>query len=910
MNQLNRVEYRLQQFFNQYRQGCSAKEIGKQLQLDRSTASRYLNELVKKERARKVPGRPVLYLPAKTGDPALELEDRWRERFPSLVGARDSLRPHLEEAMAALLYPPRGLPLLLYGETGVGKSYLARSLYQAARKEGRFKDSAPFIAFNCSEYAQNPELLVSQLFGVKKGAFTGADADRTGLVERAEGGVLFLDEIHRLPPAGQEMLFYLIDRGTFRRLGETTTDRTADVRLIGATTGSPEEALLPTLYRRFSVQLSLPPLRQRTRIERERLLDTFLQAEAEQMRVQLSIAPECRSALLSYECQGNIGQLKSDVQIACARAFLRHLRSRGDRDDSVKLETGDLPDAVRAAIPSPPPAVTPDPSIHLQDRLPGEMNHLPNVYEQLTRRERELSLQGMEPEKADQELERVVNQYIHALMETSRIQPGDCTGGKRLLGEEWMNTLQNALEKARPFLPEPITDQQTIALGLHLQAFMNRPRGRQNTLPALPPDSDRYLDAAHVLAEALEEETNVRFPREEVQLIALLLSSRSRPSAEEKRVAVLVAAHGDSSARSMADVTNTFLGRSAVHSVDMPLYQPPEVAYRRIAQKVKEIDRGAGVLILVDMGSLTTMGEAVRREAGLPVEIIPQTHLPMVIEAGRKSLLPENDLSTLAESVRLAARSGFPPGYSFSGKGFDPPQKRMIATVCLTGEGAAVLLENWLREHLRPQDSDVWIRSLHLEPNTRSSLLLQHLASEHRLIAVVGTISPELDGVPFLPAWELLQPEGIDRLWSLLDATPASSVSPASDSGKETISREEIPSLVEQGLLETITHLNPRLFVQVMDREMAPLCRRRSLEPERELGLWMHVGVMTDHLLKQRLKGEKEESDFPPEENPNELGPIHPAAVDDWSRVLQALTETFALPFPSGTAEFLSRLSG
>ncbi|MCP6612573.1 sigma 54-interacting transcriptional regulator, partial [Klebsiella pneumoniae] len=77
---------------------------------------------------------------------------------------------------------------------------------------------APFTVFNCAEYANNPELLTSKLFGHAKGAFTGADKAVPGLIETSNGGVLFIDEVHRLPPEGQEKLFHFMDNGSWRRL--------------------------------------------------------------------------------------------------------------------------------------------------------------------------------------------------------------------------------------------------------------------------------------------------------------------------------------------------------------------------------------------------------------------------------------------------------------------------------------------------------------------------------------------------------------------------------------------------------------------------------------------------------------------------------------------------------------------
>ena len=118
------------------------------------------------------------------------------------------------------MYPPRGLHTLLLGETGVGKTLFAETIYKYAKSTKVLDEEAPFISFNCADYANNPQLLLSYLFGVKKGTYTGANEDRDGIVEKANGGILFLDEIHRLPPEGQEILFYLIDKGEYRPLGE------------------------------------------------------------------------------------------------------------------------------------------------------------------------------------------------------------------------------------------------------------------------------------------------------------------------------------------------------------------------------------------------------------------------------------------------------------------------------------------------------------------------------------------------------------------------------------------------------------------------------------------------------------------------------------------------------------------
>lgn len=86
----------------------------------------------------------------------------------------------------------------------LGENLFAHAMFQFAQTEGTIKSDCELVVFNCADYANNPELLMSHLFGYEKGAFTGADTDKDGLIQQADGGMLFLDEIHRLPPKARK----------------------------------------------------------------------------------------------------------------------------------------------------------------------------------------------------------------------------------------------------------------------------------------------------------------------------------------------------------------------------------------------------------------------------------------------------------------------------------------------------------------------------------------------------------------------------------------------------------------------------------------------------------------------------------------------------------------------------------
>ena len=183
--------------------------------------------------------------------------------FEKLVGYDGSLASLVEQCKATISYPPNGLPLMLTGETGTGKSLIARLTYEYASRQGLLKPDARFVSVNCSEYANNPELLTANLFGYVKGAFTGAEQTTPGLIELADGGVLFLDEVHNLKGECQEKLFQFMDQSIYHRMGDNKTWHTSHVRLIFATTEDPEKALLKTLQRRIPMNITVPNLSKR-----------------------------------------------------------------------------------------------------------------------------------------------------------------------------------------------------------------------------------------------------------------------------------------------------------------------------------------------------------------------------------------------------------------------------------------------------------------------------------------------------------------------------------------------------------------------------------------------------------------------------------------------------------------------
>jgi DNA-binding NtrC family response regulator len=201
---------------------------------------------------------------------------------------------------------PTDKPVLIQGESGTGKELVARALQQQSHRANR-----PFVTINC---AALPEQLVeSELFGHRKGAFTGANEDRAGLFEVADGGTLFIDEIGELPGALQPKLLRALEDGSIRRVG-SHRERRVDVRLIAATNRTLVDEVAAgrfreDLYYRINVMsLELPPLRKREG-DVPLLIKSMLQKD-------WRITEEAARAMEVYRWPGNVRQLKNAIERA------------------------------------------------------------------------------------------------------------------------------------------------------------------------------------------------------------------------------------------------------------------------------------------------------------------------------------------------------------------------------------------------------------------------------------------------------------------------------------------------------------------------------------------------------------------------------------------------------------------
>ncbi|WP_321532966.1 sigma-54 dependent transcriptional regulator [uncultured Desulfuromonas sp.] len=238
-----------------------------------------------------------------------ELSDKFS--FDNIIGASSGLKSVLETVKKVAV---RDTSVLITGESGTGKELIAQAIHHNSPRRNQ-----RFMAINCGALPES--VLESELFGYKKGAFTGAGSDRKGILETADGGTLFLDEIGNLPMNVQKTLLRFLQEQEFMRIGDTKPIK-VDVRVISATNADLQEEMdegryrEDLFYRLNVVNIHLPPLRERT-TDLPLLAAHFIRQQNKKFGTSVQgLTPEAMQLLCAYEWPGNIRQMENVVE-AC-----------------------------------------------------------------------------------------------------------------------------------------------------------------------------------------------------------------------------------------------------------------------------------------------------------------------------------------------------------------------------------------------------------------------------------------------------------------------------------------------------------------------------------------------------------------------------------------------------------------
>lgn len=839
---MNSRKEEILQTIGRHKSGLTAKDVAEILQIDRSNASRYLSELFKEQKIGKKAGRPVIYEPL-TEEVHVDVSSV--VSFESLVGVQASLKVSVQQAKAAILYPPRGLHTIIFGETGTGKSLFAECMYQFAVDSQMLKKNAPFIAFNCADYAQNPQLLFGHIFGIKKGAYTGAVEDSSGLVAKANGGILFLDEIHRLPPEGQEMLFTFIDKGVYRPLGESSQLHEASVQIIGATTES-SESFLTTFNRRIPMAITLPNVESRSLDERYEIISLFIKQEANRLNQRIDVEKNAILAFMLYAAEGNIGQIKRDLKLVCAKAFL-HYRTYSEKHLLIRKEDCTL--QVQKGL-----LKVREHSDRLERFLEGKGNYLSfepgdqdvvwsqdpqrnmQVYNEIEEKVTTLSETGV----ANVDLEKLISRDVEAYFKTYVEELTQTSSHKNLIPSDIWILANQLYDIAGEKLERTYSEKIRFAFALHLQSTLERLKdGHMIVHPDLNTVRKTLkteFQVAMDLSTILEEEKKVEIPFDEIGFISMFLSIQveRHPEVPMEKVEIIVLMHGKATASSMLETAQDLLDTKSGVAMNMSLETEVGDMYRQLLNYVHNHQEklANGLLLLTDMGSLNTFANLIYEETGIRTKAISMSSTMIVLEALR---MADNgrSLEDIYQNVQISFETIVRE--QFRGRNAGKENKKAVIVTCFTGEGVAAKLYQKIAPVIDQTKVEI-IQMQFIEKETFKKHI-DGLMEEYEIKAIAGTVEVEYQNIPFFSAYEIFEEERLEVLQRIV----------AEEIPVERIIRSLDNMITHAGSVSTLIKRLQQAVHQVQNQ------LHLTVEPSVSAGLVIHLAFLIEEVIQGEL---------------------------------------------------------
>ena len=651
--------------------GLTASGLASAANLDRTNVSRELNRLYRQGLVIKCLGKPTLFLHREalaTSFPRVffpstipcgeRLEDylasqnaiqtsneRPADSLESMIGSSGSMKRAVQQAKAAVLYPPHGIHTLITGKEGIGKLCFSKAMYAYAKKCGRLSPDGKFVLLNCQDFSKSPHLLMAQIFGYSKNFLPGAEKGKQGLIEQAKGGILCLNGVHRLSAKVQELLTTLIEKNTFCRMGEASMVREGEAMIIATTTEPAGSPSIERFVRNMPMLIPLPDLANRGPAELLEHLTLLFGRESRRLQLPLRIHQDVLSCLLHASYPGQIGELKSCVKGICSLAYLEYLTG-SHASSSVEISYHHLPCTV-TATPLPreekvlqiqkllsclqgeyvtfTPEGQPELPIY-QDVAPEDFLGYPKL---------PISSEPLKISDVGGYINRCVNRMritqSHSMEQLRASFPDSlCQAVDRVL--EASPNYKRALENPRLY----------YGLLLHLHNVLKR---QDTCIPnsSSPPSLNDIRRAypkeyaeARKLKALLEESGGKPLPDSELCFITMYLYLSVNWTANGN-VHFIAIFHGQGVSSGIASFLNNAVQLPLVHSIDLTPSVTLEQVLEQAAAITRSSDHNAGLIIFTDMLPFTDLHHHLNQLTGIRTEHIAGASMPLMLHMVEKS---------------------------------------------------------------------------------------------------------------------------------------------------------------------------------------------------------------------------------------------------------------------------------
>ena len=714
--------------------GVSTAYIARAMSLQRTNVSSLLNTLVEEGRVQKSNGRPVLYSII-----CAEARDE-EECFCKMTGWNGSLQHAIQLAKAAVLYPGKSLNILIVGEKGTGKKEFAHIVYEYCLSKQIFAEGTPFLQMNCRDYQGSTREAREKLLGERQ----------SGMLKDAESGILYMDNVQYL------------DGGLLREIAEYSTKSGRKGLLIASCTPDAQPAQ-EEFQSEFPIIITMPRITERPIEERMEMIQTLFSTEASRVGRELVVKEELMRCLLLYECPENFQQLKRDIKIGCANAYVRELAN----ENKITLYVSDFDSKIRQGmsrfgqVRREIESLIPENSIFTFDgsQVRVSETETKNIYTELRQKAKVLEAEGIEDDDIKMllstEVERAFGKYqkklIHEVRSRKELE--------LIVDEKLIDMVERFLARVESEKNRKIEDSVFFGLCLHMKNVVNGIKAaeamdRLEISEVVTKYKQEYMLSLS-FAEEIQEAYGKQLSVDEVILITMFLCYEPPKQMDQGQIVILYAFYGKDIAASIVRTITEITGMDNIFSFEVSHRQSETQIYDSLKKCILEIEQKQGVFIVYDSDLISKIAGEISDETGIIIRLFPAPVTTMGIELARKSMISPNLDAVYRDTMKSVGD-------------FATSQKKYIITLCTTGKGGAEELKTYIERYGHMEN--VQIIPLSMSDSKALQETFRDLMRQGTILCVVGTFDPKIYSIPFCSITEVFMTPK-ERLPELLRRT-------------------------------------------------------------------------------------------------------------------------------------------
>lgn len=804
--------------------------ISEKTNIQRANVSTILNQLVNEGKIKKYLGRPVLYSLSEEFKKNIETDE-----FGCLIGSDTSLKEVIQYTKAAITYPSHTPRILYIGEKGTEVSELGKCAYDFACHEGILKKNSEYLEIDCSLMDEK--------------AFQSTFITKCEFVSKVNHGMFLIKNMDSI---SRKVLSGFIDN--------VLANHNVEIVLLAHIQ---QEEKIQYFKDFFNFSGILPSLRNRSVEERYKHVEYFFQQEASNLNKRIEVNYGLMQCLLLYPCEDNLSGLKNNIQFGVANAFVKTKKNAR----KVVLELSDLPAKVRKGMlylnkmkDSLDQVIVKD-NVYIFDK--DHTYHASAVDEKLDlykRIDRKRYLFGKNVQSEDVDtflfanIEEEINEYLVQLTEgyDEKQLEKDVSLKLRTIVHSFMDDLGNKFNRV-------YANEIYYGICLHLNKAITSNNNKQRisnekVIEIMEVYGDQYLCSRKLIQE-IESSFGTQLSRDEIVFITLFISLHFKSSTHKNEVVTLIAMHGKNSASSIEKAIKVLMPVKNLESFDLPLDEDIEITYERLKKKIITINKGKGIFVIYDMGSIQVMLNSISQETNIELRFI---EMPIGLLA--MSSCKYSEAGKSVDQIHDAVIDDF-SDTTYSRRG----RKDIIITLSTEEDKKS---EN-IRKILETLEDSKDYRILSFDITNKRDLInqLNQIQTLGTIVGIVGTYNPEVFNLRYVNYTNLSSVQSIRELFA------------EKDSGFDVFEY-----LTEQ--FSIFTHADLEITLLPFLTELERILNKKLSEDTR-FGFLIHIGCLINRLVNLEgsvvnLNLEKIKMDYP-----NELQKVKEAmhALEDYYRI-------------------------